>query len=71
MLESGRDVSPETPETVAQEIPTVITKGQLSSNGHRDIRRGLHSKHSLALTAEEGSLGKAAAEDGASGIIIK
>jgi hypothetical protein len=28
----------------------VITKGQLSSNGHRYIRRGLHSKHSLGMT---------------------
>jgi hypothetical protein len=25
MLESGRDVSPETPETIAYKIPTVIT----------------------------------------------
>jgi hypothetical protein len=35
---------------------TVITKGQLSSNGHRYIRRGLHSKDSLEMTAEEVSL---------------
>jgi hypothetical protein len=40
------------------EIPTVKTKGQLSSNGHRDIRRGLHSKDSLALTSEEEVLGR-------------
>jgi hypothetical protein len=51
----------------------VITKGQLSSNGHRDIRRGLHSKvslgmtvieeRSLALTSEDDSLNLTAAEE--------
>jgi hypothetical protein len=44
-------------------VSTVITKGSLSSNGRRYIRKELHSKESLALTSEEGSLGTVAVED--------
>jgi hypothetical protein len=44
-------------------VSTVITKGQLSSNGHRYIRRGLYSKDSLGMTAVEDSRSLAATRD--------
>jgi hypothetical protein len=45
-------------------VSTVITKGSLSSNGHRYIRRGLHSKESLGMTVvEERSLSLTAIRD--------
>jgi hypothetical protein len=53
----------DTPETVAWEIPTVITKGQLSTSGHRYIRKGLHSKESLGMNAVEESLSLSAIRD--------
>jgi hypothetical protein len=48
---------------ILTEVSTVITKGQLSSNGHRYIRRGLHSMDSLGMTAVEDSRSLAATKD--------
>jgi hypothetical protein len=44
-------------------VSTVITKGSLSSNGHRYIRRGLHSKDSLGMAAVENSRDPTMARD--------
>jgi hypothetical protein len=42
---------------------TVITKGPLSSNGHRYVRRGVHSEDSLEVTTEEVSRSELTARD--------
>jgi hypothetical protein len=44
-------------------VPTVITKGSLSSNGRRNIRKGFHLKDSLGTVAVEDSRDPTTARD--------